>query len=159
MALPSGPKSQGFVENADRRSTMKANVPLLAAMLGSAPSNNGCNPSTEAQAAEPQPATLRCWCTNEQPRSDGCRLLDLFLGCQHHPPSGKPNSLWIQMFPTERIDPRLTHSPVVHDRFTDRVDRALKATFPHRETALNKGPMALLKPGDASAKRHHRPSS
>ena len=47
---PSGAEPQGYVENAERRSTMNASVPLLAVMLSSAAlATTACNPSTETQ--------------------------------------------------------------------------------------------------------------
>ena len=107
---------------------MKANVPLLAAMLSSAAlATTACNPSTEAQKpAEPtNPATPTPVLVSptEQPRSD--RVVGYWTSSSGAgitlAYTGKPNSLWIQMFPKpERIDPRFdtTAQWSSTDRFT-----------------------------------------
>lgn len=125
---PSGAEPQGYVENADRRSTMNASVPLLAVMLSCAAlATTACKSSTEAQnPAEPiSPAasTPVLVSPTQQPRSD--RVVGYWTSSSGAgitlAYTGKPESLWIQVFPKpERMDPRFdtTARWLSNDRFT-----------------------------------------
>ena len=107
---------------------MKASVPLLAAMLSSAAlATTACNPSTEAQKpneptspATPTPVLVS---PTQQTRSD--RVVGYWTSSSGAGITlayiGKPDSLWIQMFPKpERIDPRFDYTAQwsSNDRFT-----------------------------------------
>ena len=125
---PSGDEPQGYVENADRRSTMNASVPLLAVMLSCAAlATTACNPSTETQtpkeATSPAASTPVLVSPTQQPRSD--RVVGFWTSSSGAgitlAYTGKPGSLWIQVFPKpERMDPRFdtTARWLSNDRFT-----------------------------------------
>ena len=123
-----GTEPHGYVAKADRRTEMKASVPLLAAMLSCAAlATTACKSSTETQTPKeptsPAASTPVLVSPTQQPRSD--RVVGYWTSSSGAgitlAYTGKPDSLWIQVFPKpERMDPRFdtTAKWSSTDRFT-----------------------------------------
>ena len=123
-----GTEPHGYVAKADRKTVMKASVPLLAAMLSCAALGaTACQSSTKALA--PKTSTIPATSTpvlvsqTQQQRSD--RVVGYWTSSSGVgitlAYTGKPETLWIQVFPKpRRADPRLNYTAqwLSNDRFT-----------------------------------------
>ena len=108
-----GTEPHGYVAKADRRTEMKASVPLLAAMLSCA----------ALGATIPATSTPVLVSQTQQQRSD--RVVGYWTSSSGVgiilAYTGKPETLWIQVFPKpRRADPRLDYTAqwLSNDRFS-----------------------------------------
>ena len=108
-----GTEPHGYVAKADRRTVMKASVPLLAAILS-------CAALGATSLAAPAPVLVS---QTQQQRSD--RVVGYWTSSSGVgitlAYTGKPETLWIQVFPKpRRADPRLDYTAQwsSNDRFT-----------------------------------------
>ena len=108
-----GTEPHGYVAKADRRTEMKASVPLLAALLS-------CAALGATSLAAPAPVLVS---QTRQQRSD--RVVGYWTSSSGVgitlAYTGKPETLWIQVFPKpRRADPRLDYTGqwLSNDRFS-----------------------------------------
>ena len=128
LHITDGTETQGYVSQDDRRTILKASMPLLAAMLSCAAlGETTCNLSTKAQSLveskrSSPPAPVLVSQTHQQ-RSD--RVVGYWTSSSGADVdlayTGKPESLWIQVyFKPGQSDPHRDYTAkwLTNDRFT-----------------------------------------